>query len=49
MANVTQALSYEEPDTTNLLIIGSFLTALNLVDFILNKVAYCGLIGQVSL
>lgn len=41
------ALSYEEPDIISILILSSFLFLLNVVNSLLDKIIYCGLIGQI--
>ncbi|KAH7008844.1 Sodium/hydrogen exchanger family-domain-containing protein [Ilyonectria destructans] len=43
------SLSYHEPSITVISILSGFLLLLNLVNFGLDKIAYCGLIGQVAL
>ncbi|KAL6401894.1 hypothetical protein AUP68_14351 [Ilyonectria robusta] len=43
------SLSYHEPSITAISILSGFLLLLNLVNFGLDKIAYCGLIGQVAL
>lgn len=43
------SISYHEPTVTIIAILSGFLILLNLVNYGLNKVAYCGLIGQVAL
>ncbi|KAJ5925186.1 hypothetical protein N7454_007825 [Penicillium verhagenii] len=40
------AFAYAEPTTTTLLSWTGFLLSLNLIDFTLDKIIYCGLIGQ---
>jgi hypothetical protein len=41
------ALSYEEPGIRTILIQSGFLLILNFANSILNKLVYCGLIGQI--
>lgn len=41
------ALSYEEPGIRTILIQSGFLLALNFANSILDKLVYCGLIGQI--
>jgi len=43
----TAALSYHEPGIVTILIQASFLILLNIVNWILDNVIYCGLLGQV--
>ncbi|KAM0558244.1 hypothetical protein ACHAPJ_004932 [Fusarium lateritium] len=43
------SLSYHEPTITVIAILSGFLLLLNLLNYGLDKVAYCGLIGQVAL
>jgi len=43
----TAALSYEEPSIVTILIQTLFLLLLNVVNSILDRVIYCGLIGQI--
>jgi hypothetical protein len=40
-------LPYHEPGILDILILSSFLLALNLVNYALDNLLYCGLIGQV--
>jgi Kef-type K+ transport system membrane component KefB len=40
-------LTYEEPGTTQFLEITLLLLSLNLINHILNKWIYCGLVGQI--
>jgi len=46
MASVA-ALQYQEPSINTILILTSFLLLLNIVNFILDNLIYCGLIGQI--
>ncbi len=41
------ALSYEEPGVRTILILSGFLLVLNFVNFILDRIVYCGLIGHI--
>lgn len=41
------SLPYHEPSITQILVLSSFLLALNVVDAILDRTLYCGLVGQV--
>ncbi|KAM0417164.1 hypothetical protein ACHAPT_012873 [Fusarium lateritium] len=43
------SLSYHEPSITVISILSGFLLLLNLLNYGLDKIAYCGLIGQVAL
>ncbi|KAK6428536.1 hypothetical protein LTR95_015320 [Oleoguttula sp. CCFEE 5521] len=49
MSTSLSALSYHEPSIPTLLVLSSFLLLLNILNFILNKLLYCGLIGQILL
>lgn len=50
MANLTSAaLSYHEPSIVIILIQSSFLLLLNAINHVLDKILYCGLVGQVLL
>ncbi|OQO10118.1 hypothetical protein B0A48_04475 [Cryoendolithus antarcticus] len=49
MSTSPSALSYHEPSISTLLVLSSFLLLLNFLNFLLNKVLYCGLIGQILL
>ncbi|OQO06553.1 hypothetical protein B0A48_08336 [Cryoendolithus antarcticus] len=46
---MASALSYHEPSISTLLVLSSFLLLLNILNFLLNKILYCGLIGQILL
>jgi hypothetical protein len=46
MAASQDALAYHEPGIETILILTSFLLALNWVNALLDKLIYCGLIGQ---
>ena len=41
------SLAYEEPDVVTILILASFLLLLNAVNWVLDRIVYCGLIGQI--
>lgn len=41
------SLPYHEPGIVNILILTSFLLLLNIINAALNRLAYCGLLGQV--
>lgn len=47
MSTPTAALSYEEPHIDTILIYASFLLLLNIVNHGLDKLLYCGLVGQI--
>ncbi|QIW96370.1 hypothetical protein AMS68_001888 [Peltaster fructicola] len=47
MASQDGALPYGEPDIVTILITASFLLALNASDRALDKLVYCGLVGQI--
>jgi Kef-type K+ transport system membrane component KefB len=42
----TASLPYHEPGIVTILIISSFLLLLNAVNYILDRIVYCGLVGQ---
>lgn len=44
--STSAALPYHEPGIVTILIISSFLLLLNAVNHVLDKIIYCGLIGQ---
>ncbi|KAI9849432.1 MAG: hypothetical protein M1837_004052 [Sclerophora amabilis] len=44
---MTSALPYEEPNITTILIDSSFLLLLNLINHVLDRWIYCGLLGQI--
>jgi hypothetical protein len=46
-AMAERALPYREPSITALLILSSFLCLLNVINHLLDKWIYCGLLGQV--
>lgn len=46
MTMVQDSLPYHEPGIETILIQAGFLLALNLVNTALDKIIYCGLIGQ---
>lgn len=41
------SLPYGEPGIVTILVLGSFLLLLNVVNYLLDKLVYCGLIGQI--
>jgi hypothetical protein len=41
------SLPYHEPDIITILILTSFLLLLNIVNSVLDRLLYCGLLGQV--
>jgi hypothetical protein len=43
------ALAYEEPGIITILVLSGFLLLLNAVNFVLDKLVYCGLLGQILL
>lgn len=43
----TAALPYHEPGIVTILVLVSFLLLLNVVNWVLDKAIYCGLIGQI--
>lgn len=45
----TASLPYHEPNIVTILILTSFILLLNLVNHVLDKVLYCGLLGQIAL
>jgi hypothetical protein len=47
VAETAPSLPYHEPDIITILIQSSFLLLLNLVNTILDRLVYCGLLGQV--
>jgi hypothetical protein len=46
-SSTTAALSYHEPSIEIILILTTFLLLLNIVNYVLDKIIYCGLIGQI--
>lgn len=42
----TTSLPYHEPGIVTILVIASFLLLLNAVNYVLNRLVYCGLVGQ---
>lgn len=47
MAESAASLPYHEPSITQILVLASFFLALNVINSILDKTLYCGLVGQV--
>lgn len=45
-ADGTASLPYHEPGIVTILIVSSFLVLLNAVNYALDRVVYCGLVGQ---
>lgn len=43
----TRSLPYEEPGMVTILISVSFLLILNVVNYVLDRLVYCGLLGQI--
>ncbi|KAG7137495.1 hypothetical protein HYQ45_005159 [Verticillium longisporum] len=43
------SLAYHEPHITTIVILCSFLLLLNIINYALDRIVYCGLIGQVLL
>ena len=41
------ALPYHEPGIVTILILASFLLLLNAINYVLDRVVFCGLIGQI--
>jgi hypothetical protein len=41
------ALNYEEPGISTILVLSSLLLALNIINYGLDKLLYCGLLGQI--
>jgi hypothetical protein len=46
-SGVATSLPYHEPGIVTILIIASFLLALNAINYALNRIVYCGLVGQI--
>ena len=42
----TASLPYHEPGIVTILIIASFLLLLNAINYVLDRIVYCGLVGQ---
>lgn len=49
MATADTSLPYHEPGIVTILIQTSFVLLLNVVNFLLDRTLYCGLLGQVFL
>ena len=43
----TSSLLWQEPSIITILILSSFLLLLNAVNYLLDRILYCGLIGQI--
>lgn len=41
------ALTYHEPEIVTILVITSFLLVLSIANYVLDRIVYCGLIGQI--
>ena len=41
------ALSYHEPNIVTILISSAFLLLLNVINYALDRIVYCGLVGQI--
>lgn len=46
---MVSSLPYQEPDIVEILIYSSFLLLLNIINYIVDRTVYCGLIGQILL
>jgi hypothetical protein len=44
---IQAALPYQEPNITTILILTSFLLLLNVIDWAIDSVLHCGLVGQI--
>lgn len=49
MSSSSASVPYHEPDIVTILIQASFLLALNAVNYVLDNLLYCGLVGQLLL
>lgn len=49
MSFTDPALSYHEPSIVTIIVLSGFILLLNIVNWGLDKLVYCGLIGQVFL
>lgn len=47
MADDNSSFPYHEPDIVTLLILTAFLLLLNISNYILDKLVFCGLLGQI--
>lgn len=47
MSDISASLPYNEPSIVTILIYSSFLLLNNIVNYVLDRVIYCGLLGQV--
>jgi hypothetical protein len=45
----TAALPYHEPGIVTILVLSSFLILSNVVNFIFDRLLFCGLIGQIAI
>jgi hypothetical protein len=46
---MASSLPYHEPSAETLLIVASFLVALNVVNYVFDALLYCGLVGQIMI
>lgn len=46
---MASSLPYQEPGIVNILVYSSFLLLLCIVNYIVDRILYCGLIGQILL
>lgn len=49
MATMEAALAYHEPDIITILILASFLILANSLNWALDRLLYCGLLGQIAI
>lgn len=49
MPSVAAALPYREPDIVTILIFAAFLLLLTIANYALDRLLYCGLVGQILL
>lgn len=47
MSSLEASLPYHEPGIVDILIISSFLLSLTAVNWILDRIVFCGLVGQI--
>ena len=43
------ALLYEEPSTVTIIVLSSFLLLLDVVNYTIDNLIYCGLLGQIEI
>ena len=48
MSSSTAALAYHEPGIVTILILASFLLLENAINWVFDKLLFCGLIGQIA-